>query len=100
MEVRVVPRIHRDDGGGRAFVREHADEDEEGVVDPIEGRVCGGVEAGGVEHGDDAVGHGEVGDELVGDVFGRVDVGDGGFGGFGVGGDLDFVAEGGPVSSL
>lgn len=65
MEVRVVSSIHGDNCRWGALLGEHPDEDEEGVVDPVEGRVFRGIETGGLEHAEHALGHGEVGNEFV-----------------------------------
>ena len=35
MQMRIKARVHADDGCGRALFREHADEDEICVVDPV-----------------------------------------------------------------
>lgn len=61
VEVGVVARVHGDDGRRGAAVGEHADEDQIGVVDPVESGVWFCVEAGGLEHGDNAGRHREVG---------------------------------------
>lgn len=39
MVVRVEARVHGHDGGGRAAAGEHPDQDQVGVVDPVEGVV-------------------------------------------------------------
>lgn len=100
VEVRVEAGVHGDEGRGRALVGEHADEDEVGVVNPLESRVRSSLETGVVEDGEHALAGGEVGFKLVVDVFGRVDVGNGGFARTGVHGDVDGVlADGVPVSA-
>lgn len=43
VQVRVESGVHADDGRRGAFVGEHADEDEERVVDPVKGLVWAGV---------------------------------------------------------
>lgn len=100
MVVGVEAGVHADDCGRGAATGKHPDEDQVGVVDPVEFGVGAGVEAGGLEHGDTAAGGGEVGVKGVVGVFGWVDVGDGGFGGVGVRGDFDHVAEAVPVGTL
>lgn len=70
-------------------------------MDPVELGVWAGVETGGFQEGDAAFSSGEIGIESVGDVFARVDVGHGRFGGGGVRGDVDAIsASGVPVSTL
>ena len=96
----IVSRVHGDDGGGRTLFGKHADQDKEGVVDPVEAGVLGGIEACGSQHLEYAFARWEVGHKLVRNVFRRVNIGQGGLRGFGVGRDLDFIANSGPVGSL
>lgn len=98
--VGVVAGVGGDDGGGWAGVREHANENEVDVVDPLEGVVAGGFETGLREEGDAPVGGGQVGVELVVDVFGGVDVGNGAFAWVRVRRDFNAVAVAGPVGAL
>jgi hypothetical protein len=100
MEMRVEASIHRYNRCGRAAVREHPNQNEIRIVNPVEGLVSFAVEAGGLEHGYTAVGGGDVGVEFVVYVFGGMDVGYWGFGWIWVGGYLDFVIETVPVGSL
>jgi hypothetical protein len=100
VEVRIEAGVHRNESRGRALVGEHADEDEVSVVDPFESRIRASLEACVVEDCEDALAGGKVCFEFVVDVFGRVDVGDGGFTRFGVHGDFDCVfADGVPVGA-
>lgn len=100
VEVWVVPVLRREDGRGRTAVGEHADEQEVGVVDPVEGGVGLGGDAGGGEVGLEGGDHGEVRVEAVVFVFGWVDVGDGAFPWVWIGGDEDAVECCCPVGAL
>jgi hypothetical protein len=100
VEVRIETGVHGDYGGWWTAVGEHADQDEVGVVDPVEVRVALDVEALGFEHLDAAVCGRDVGVEFVVLVLGRVHVGDWRFARCRIGRYLDFVIETVPVCSL
>lgn len=61
MIVRVVARVHGDDGRGRTAGWEHVNENEVDVVNPVEGRVGRDIEALVGEEGDASAGGCEVG---------------------------------------
>lgn len=100
MEVRIVASVHGDEGCGRAAVGKHADEDEIGVVDPVEGRIPRGSQPSFVQHCNASLSCLQVGLQLVVDVFGRVDVGNRRFGWVWVGRHFDSVVWGIPVRAL
>lgn len=99
VEVWVKAGVHADDGGGRTGRRvgEHADQDQVGVVDPLEGGIGGDGEAGVAEHVDAARGGGEVrvGPPVL--VGGEWDEWAGRFARRRVGGHFDAVANTVPV---
>jgi hypothetical protein len=89
--VRVEAGVHGDECCWGTAVWEHPDQDEIGVVDPVEVGVGLGVKAFGFQHLDAAVCGRNVGVQLVVGVLGWVNICDGAFVGGGVGGDLDLV---------
>ena len=100
MIVWVVARVHADNCGGRTTVREHPDEDQVCVVNPVEARVALGFEPSGTEHVDASVAGPQVWIELVVGIFGRMDVCHWRFIRLGVCGYLNDVVEGGPMCAL
>lgn len=100
VEVRVVALVGRNQRGGRAARREHADKDEVRVVDPVEGGVARGREPGFLEERNAALGCGQIWVELVVDVLAGVYVGYGRLAGVGICGDVNFITRGVPVCSL
>ena len=99
VEVGFEAGVHADDGGGRTGGRdgEHANQDQVGVVDPLEGGVGGDGEAGVAEHVDAARGGGEVrvGRPVL--VGGERDEWTWRFARGGVGGYFDAIAQTVPV---
>ena len=93
VEVRVEACVHRHDRRRRTTPREHPDQHEVRVVDPVEGRVAFGLEAFGFEHLDAPVRRLDVRVELVVGVLGRVHVRDGRLVRRRIRGDLDFVVQ-------
>jgi hypothetical protein len=90
--VRVIAGVDANDDRGWAAIREHADEDEMGIMNPVKKVIGLGLEAGGFKEVDAAHRHGQVRFQLVGYILGRVDVRDGRLGGGWVGGDFNFVS--------
>lgn len=81
-------------------MREHADEDEEGVVDPVELWRRGSGDAGGVEEREDLLAAGQVRRDFVRQVAVVADGADGKELRGRVHADFDAVAEALPVGAL
>lgn len=100
MVVRVVARVHGDDCCWGATVWEHADEDEIGVVDPVECGVLLCFQTGFLQKVNTDISVRKVRIGFVIDIFGGMDVCYGGFVRVGVCRDFNLVVERGPVCSL
>lgn len=100
MRMWIVAGIERDDRRGGTVCREHADEDQIHVVDPVEGGIPADIEAFLAEHIDTALTGFEIRIELVVDVFVGMDIGNRAFVRIGVGSDFNFIAQAVPVGSL
>lgn len=97
----IVSRIHGDNRcRQRNAVWEHANNNEECVVDPVELAVGSRVDAGCLEHVDDSLAALEVWHHLVGHVSCFRDAAHGVFLGVGVHADFYCVVGGIPVSAL
>lgn len=100
MVVRIVAGVHADDRRRRRAVREHANEDKIGIMNPVKLVVEFGLEAAGFQQVNTSTGHREVRHQLVGHIFCRVNIGNGGFRGRGISSNFYFVTGGSPVCAL
>lgn len=99
MEVRIEAGVGGDDGRWGTAGGEHADQDEVGVVDPVEGWVGGDIEVLGFEHLDAFFSGLEVWVQLVVGVLSWVDKCDGRFSWIRIRCDLDFGTPAIPMGS-
>jgi hypothetical protein len=96
----VVSCVHRYNGRWRAAIREHPNEYQVSVVDPIEGRVLFGPQPGSPQQFHASICHGKIWVQLVIDIFRWTNIGHWTLHEVWICGHFDFVSQSCPVGSL
>ena len=92
--MRIKTGVQRDDGGRRTLVWEHADENEVGVMNPIEFVIAADLKIVGSKHFNTPFSAFKIRNQLVIHILGGVDVGNGRFTWGRIHGDFDLIVAG------
>jgi len=96
----VVSRVHGYNSRWRAAIREHPNEYQVSVVDPIEGQVLFGSQPGSPQQIHASICHGKIRVQLVIDIFRWMNIGHRTLHGVWICGHFNFVSKSCPVGSL